>query len=127
MQGLDIGAGSGRGGMQSNTAHTQKHSTENHSHTRMPPKNDQKEAPKKMTWASIASQPAKPQINTTSTTVKKKGPGMPPPPMVPGKHNMDIGTWDSPAKNPSPPIVPTPPPVIQVKLHFNLFKCFTKF
>ncbi|KAL1132086.1 hypothetical protein AAG570_010044, partial [Ranatra chinensis] len=30
-----------------------------------------------------------------SAGVKKKGPGMPPPPMVPGKHNMDIiGTWE---------------------------------
>lgn len=73
--------------------------------------------PKKMTWASIASQPAKPQIraNSSSSTLKKKGPGMPPPPMVPGKHNMDIGTWDSP-KNGSaiipPPPVPSPPPVI---------------
>lgn len=48
--------------------------------------------PKKMTWASIASQPAKPQIraNSSSSTLKKKGPGMPPPPMVPGKHNMDV-------------------------------------
>lgn len=35
---------------------------------------------------------------------------MPPPPMVPGKHNMDIGTWDSPSK--SGPIL-VPPPVIQ--------------
>ncbi len=33
---------------------------------------------------------------------------MPPPPMVPGKHNMDIGTWD---KN-GPPLVPPPVPVI---------------
>lgn len=30
------------------------------------------QGPKKMTWANIASQPAKPQISTTSTTVKKK-------------------------------------------------------
>ncbi|XP_014244078.1 YTH domain-containing family protein 3 isoform X2 [Cimex lectularius] len=53
--------------------------------------------PKKMTWATIASQPAKPpQIG-----IKKKGPailnrvlGMPPRPMVLGKH-MDIGTWES--------------------------------
>lgn len=36
---------------------------------------------------------------------------MPPPPMVPGKHNMDIGTWDSPSKN-GPALVPPPPPVI---------------
>ncbi|KAJ4447907.1 hypothetical protein ANN_09916 [Periplaneta americana] len=50
--------------------------------------------PKKMTWATIASQPAKPQPQVTSGGMKKKGPGMPPPPMVPGKHNMDIGTWE---------------------------------
>nr|CAD7598349.1 unnamed protein product [Timema genevievae] len=50
--------------------------------------------PKKMTWASIASQPAKPQPPVSSGGMKKKGPGMPPPPMVPGKHNMDIGTWE---------------------------------
>ncbi|XP_075236715.1 YTH domain-containing family protein isoform X2 [Lycorma delicatula] len=51
-------------------------------------------APKKMTWASVASQPAKPQPQVGSGGMKKKGPGMPPPPMVPGKHNMDIGTWE---------------------------------
>ncbi|XP_073983803.1 YTH domain-containing family protein isoform X2 [Rhodnius prolixus] len=50
--------------------------------------------PKKMTWATIASQPAKPQPQIGSGGIKKKGPGMPPPPMVPGKHNMDIGTWE---------------------------------
>lgn len=79
----------------------------------------QKDAPRKMTWASVASQPAKPTVTQTSTILKKKGPGMPPPPMVPGRHNMDIGTWDSPAKN-GPPLVPptfteppTPPPVRQ--------------
>lgn len=70
--------------------------------------------PKKMTWATIASQPAKPQVNTTSTTIKKKGPGMPPPPMIPGKHNMELNDgWDTP-KNaplvpPSPPIITAPP------------------
>lgn len=44
---------------------------------------------------------------------------MPPPPMVPGKHNMDIGTWDSPSKNgpimvppPAPPVI-VPPPIIE--------------
>lgn len=46
------------------------------------------QAPKKMTWASIASQPAKPQP-------KMKPKGIPPAPMLPGKHNMDIGTWES--------------------------------
>ncbi|XP_067014569.1 YTH domain-containing family protein 3 [Anabrus simplex] len=51
-------------------------------------------APKKMTWATIAGQPAKPQPQVSSGGMKKKGPGMPPPPMVPGKHNMDIGTWE---------------------------------
>lgn len=70
----------------------------------------QKDAARKMTWASIASQPAKPTVSTTSNLGIKKKPGMPPPPMVPGRHNMDIGTWDSPAKN-GPPMVP--PPIIQ--------------
>lgn len=51
------------------------------------------------------------QANLSSSILKKKGPGMPPPPMVPGKHNMDIGTWDSPSKN-GPALVPQPPPVI---------------
>lgn len=46
------------------------------------------QAPKKMTWASIASQPAKPQP-------KMKPKGIPPTPMLPGKHNLDIGTWES--------------------------------
>lgn len=45
---------------------------------------------KKMTWASIASQPAKPQP-------KSKPKSIPPAPMLPGKHSgsMDIGTWES--------------------------------
>ncbi|XP_046392932.1 YTH domain-containing family protein 2 [Ischnura elegans] len=63
---------------------------------------------KKMTWASIASQPAKPQ---QPTTVVKKKAGMPPPPMLPGKHGMDIGTWES--KNgagPKPVAPPVQPP-----------------
>ncbi|XP_044751533.1 YTH domain-containing family protein 2 isoform X2 [Coccinella septempunctata] len=51
--------------------------------------------PKKTTWASIASQPAKPQLTVQNQALKKKGPGMPPGPIVPGKHNMDIGTWDT--------------------------------
>ncbi|KAH8417289.1 hypothetical protein KR222_008011, partial [Zaprionus bogoriensis] len=66
-------------------------------------------APKKTTWASIASQPAKLTSKTTFTTSshKKKGPGMPPPPMVPGKHNLDVNVWDLPNSN--PPLVPSPP------------------
>lgn len=38
---------------------------------------------------------------------------MPPPPMVPGKHNMDIGTWDSPKNGPAlvPPPLPLPVPI----------------
>lgn len=59
--------------------------------------------PKKMTWASIASQPAKPTPAAVSGGLKKKGPGMPPPPIVPGKHNMDIGTWD--AGKSAPPVI----------------------
>jgi YTH domain-containing family protein len=43
------------------------------------PATEHKESgPKKMTWATIASQPAKPQISTASTTIKKKGLGPPP-------------------------------------------------
>lgn len=39
---------------------------------------------------------------------------MPPPPMVPGKHNMDIGTWEKngPALVPPPvPVITAPPPI----------------
>lgn len=61
-------------------------------------------APKKMTWANIASQPAKPQPQ-----MKKKA-GMPPPPMVPGKHNMDIGTWESKNGGGPKPVAPPPAP-----------------
>ena len=44
-------------------------------------------APKK-TWASIASQPAKPQVALRPKT-------MPRPPSLPSRHNMDIGTWEN--------------------------------
>lgn len=37
---------------------------------------------------------------------------MPPPPMVPGKHNLDVNTWDLPNNN--PPLVPSPPPPIDL-------------
>ncbi|KAJ8920716.1 hypothetical protein NQ315_004855, partial [Exocentrus adspersus] len=60
--------------------------------------------PKKTTWASIASQPAKPQLTIQNQGLKKKGPGMPPGPIVPGKHNMDIGTWDT--NKSTPPQLP---------------------
>lgn len=36
--------------------------------------------------------------------LKKKGPGMPPGPIIPGKHNMDIGTWDT--NKSTPPQIP---------------------
>jgi hypothetical protein len=49
----------------------------------------QSQQPKKLTWASIASQPAKPQLTT-----KKKS--MVPPPMVtPRTPSLDIGTWEN--------------------------------
>ncbi|KAL1491187.1 hypothetical protein ABEB36_011825 [Hypothenemus hampei] len=59
----------------------------------------------KATWASIASQPAKPQINIQTQGLKKKGPGMPPGPIIPGKHNIDIGTWET-NKSAPPPQLP---------------------
>lgn len=70
-------------------------------------------AQKKTTWASIASQPAKLTSRTTlaTTSQKKKGPGMPPPPMVPGKHDLDANSWDLPNNNPPPVPSPPPPPV----------------
>lgn len=53
--------------------------------------------PKKTTWASIASQPVKSSQTRIAASSLKKKTGMaghgrvPPPPMIPGKHNMDIG------------------------------------
>lgn len=66
---------------------------------------------KKMSWANIASQPAKPP----PPPAKTKKPGVLPPPVVggPSKHNnsnMDIGTWDGAAQNGLPPPVITGPP-----------------
>lgn len=70
--------------------------------------------PKKTTWASIASQPAKPQLTIQNQGLKKKGPGMPPGPIIPGKHNMDIGTWDT-SKN--------TPPQVSLFLNIERFRC----
>ncbi|XP_053600838.1 YTH domain-containing family protein 3 isoform X2 [Plodia interpunctella] len=66
--------------------------------------------PKKMTWASIASQPAKPAPSSQTGGIKKKGPGMPPPPIIPGKHNLEINAWDA---GKSAPVVTAPPPPLQ--------------
>ncbi|XKL62181.1 hypothetical protein PGB90_002014 [Kerria lacca] len=66
---------------------------------------------KKTTWASIAKQPAKPIPQTSSSGSKKKGPGMPPPPMVPGRHNIDLNTWEMKNNNvPKVPVAQAPPP-----------------
>lgn len=120
MQGLGLEMGGS--GMQQQHQQDRELSNSAHLSTTTTKSDQPKETiPKKMTWASIASQPAKPQTrtNSSSLTLKKKGPGMPPPPMVPGKHNMDIGTWDSPSKNgpimvpaPAPPVI-VPPPIIE--------------
>ncbi|XP_070066910.1 YTH domain-containing family protein isoform X2 [Drosophila virilis] len=82
-------------------------------------------APKKTTWASIASQPAKPTSKTTYTASshKKKGPGMPPPPMVPGKHNLDVNVWELPNSNPPP--VPSPPLPIELSCSEHNFSVST--
>lgn len=66
--------------------------TNNQSNTSSTASKETADKPKKMTWATIASQPVKSSQTRVSSTLKKK-PGMPPPPMIPGKHNMDIGTW----------------------------------
>jgi len=44
--------------------------------------------PPKKTWASIASQPAKPQMQLKPKSIPRA-------PVLPSKHNMDIGTWDN--------------------------------
>ncbi|XP_064546989.1 YTH domain-containing family protein isoform X4 [Drosophila montana] len=82
-------------------------------------------APKKTTWASIASQPAKLTSKTTYTASshKKKGPGMPPPPMVPGKHNLDVNVWELPNSNPPP--VPSPPLPIELSCSEHNFSVST--
>ncbi|CAB3386703.1 Hypothetical predicted protein [Cloeon dipterum] len=61
---------------------------------------------KKLTWASVASTPAKP-----TPQVKKKAGGLLPPPMLQTKHNMDIGTWE--AKNGGAALKPVAPPSAQ--------------
>jgi hypothetical protein len=60
---------------------------------------------KKLTWASVASTPAKPQPQ-----IKKKAGGLLPPPMLPGKHNMDIGTWEGKNGAGQKPVAPPPAP-----------------
>ena len=83
--------------------------------------------PKKLTWASIASQPAKPQLTT-----KKKS--MVPPPMVtPRTPSLDIGTWENKngggssqqATMAPPTISMAPPPIPQAaptqQVHCKLF------
>lgn len=44
--------------------------------------------PKKTTWASIASQPARPQSQLKPKSIPRA-------PVLPNRHNMDIGTWDN--------------------------------
>ncbi|KAI4497248.1 hypothetical protein M0802_007732 [Mischocyttarus mexicanus] len=69
--------------------------------------------PRKVTWASVASQPAKPVPPLSSSQGMKKKAGMPPPPIVPGKHNMDIGTWGEGKSSAPPPPTAPPPPQVQ--------------
>ncbi|XP_015126342.1 YTH domain-containing family protein 2 isoform X1 [Diachasma alloeum] len=67
---------------------------------------------RKITWASVASQPAKPVPPVSANPGMKKKAGMPPPPIVPGKHNMDIGTWgEGKSSAPPPPKAPLPPQI----------------
>ncbi|ELT99899.1 hypothetical protein CAPTEDRAFT_205185, partial [Capitella teleta] len=48
--------------------------------------------PKKTTWASIASQPARPPSQLKPKTIPRA-------PVLSSRHNMDIGTWDNGSKN----------------------------
>ncbi|XP_058793681.1 YTH domain-containing family protein 1 [Phymastichus coffea] len=80
-----------------------------------PPKLEPKE-PRKITWASVASQPAKPVPQLSASQGPKKKTGIAPPPIIPGKHNIDIGTWGEgkvpPPKAPPPPSPPTVQPAL---------------
>lgn len=83
----------------------------------MPPKIEPKE-PRKITWASVASQPAKPVPPVSTNQGIKKKTGIAPPPIIPGKHNMDIGTWGEGKASMPPPKAPPPPspPTVQPPL-----------
>ncbi|XP_025203939.1 YTH domain-containing family protein 1 isoform X3 [Melanaphis sacchari] len=63
------------------------------------------------TWAAVAKQPVKPIISLTTVT-KKKSPGMPPPPMVPGKNDGHRESKTA-AKPPPSPVVQVQVPIIQ--------------
>lgn len=54
-----------------------------------PPNNSAPSVSKPISWAAIASKPAKPQPKPKAKPTV--GPGLPPP----IKHNMDIGSWDT--------------------------------
>lgn len=72
---------------------------------------------RKITWASVASQPAKPVAPISLTQGTKKKTGIAPPPIIPGKHNMDIGTWGDSKSIPPPKVPPPPsPPTVQPPL-----------
>lgn len=60
MQGLSIGGMGGSSNLQSHS-HENEHPNNAHVSTAKPDQ-PKETVPKKMTWASIASQPAKPQI-----------------------------------------------------------------
>ncbi|CAK9801877.1 YTH domain-containing family protein 2 [Anthophora quadrimaculata] len=101
VQGLSLGSGEGPRQDQQTSSN-------------QPIKPETKE-PRKITWASVASQPAKPVPPLSSSQGMKKKAGMPPPPIVPGKHNMDIGTWGE-GKSSAPPPTAPPPPQLQIHM-----------
>lgn len=110
VQGLSIGgsSGSGSGGTGELSRQDQQHPQV----STQPIKPEPKE-PRKITWASVASQPAKPVPPLSSSQGMKKKAGMPPPPIVPGRHNMDIGTWGEGKSSAPPPPTAPPPPQVQ--------------
>ncbi|XP_012231705.2 YTH domain-containing family protein 3 isoform X1 [Linepithema humile] len=110
VQGLSIGGGGGGGGGGGELPRQDQQHPQQSTAQQIKP---EPKEPRKITWASVASQPAKPVPPLSSTQGMKKKAGMPPPPIVPGKHNMDIGTWGEGKSSAPPPPTAPPPPQVQ--------------
>ena len=73
----------------------------------------QQQQPKKMSWANVASQPAKPQ----PLPAKTKKPGvLPPPAIIPSKPPVQLGPDDNAKMDGPPPTMPQPLPNTELVL-----------